>query len=422
MGGNGAQERLTLPGTPAAELSNSGNTACCPAEIVAVVLPAGASAKSTPVPVNATLCGDPAALSVTLTDPARGPAAVGTNTTCTVQAAPTASVAPQVFEPAHNPEVSGYARLPGWQAASPVVRQRNRLCRRTGAHCQPRRSLLSPGARVTLLEGQGPARSGQPPGFGTGPRRSVCQPGCPRSLARKRLASSSSHGRSSELPHPFTTVKSPAVIRAAINCNAASPLLVKRDSLYAALAVLTAVRRSSRPAARAHPLRPAPPFQPTTRSGFLRCPQRRGFPFTAPEAVGLKTTASVHPTPAASEAPHVFAEIEKSPVMAGAPSVAATPPVFETVMFCGALVAPTSCSREAYLDWIQHHCGRGDTAATQCNGGLSSCDISIQRHHASPHPRTHGQKLDRYRAACAGCNRSGGHTCVRLEKSPETTT
>jgi hypothetical protein len=61
-----------------------------------------------------------------------------------------------------------------------------------------------------------------------------------------------------------------------------------------------------------------------------------------PEAVGRNTTDTVQPTPEASVAPHVFAEIAKSPVTTGVCSVTATPPLFETVMFCTALVAPTS--------------------------------------------------------------------------------
>ncbi len=65
------QANATVPGTPAAEESNSGYTASEPEEIVAVVLPFAFSAKSTPVPVSCRLCGDDAALSVTVKVPVR---------------------------------------------------------------------------------------------------------------------------------------------------------------------------------------------------------------------------------------------------------------------------------------------------------------------------------------------------------------
>jgi hypothetical protein len=90
---------VTAPVSPATELSSSEYTACDPAVTVAVVLPCACSEKSTPVPVNCKLCGDPAAESVTLKLPFRAPATVGANTTCAVHAAPAASEPPHVFVP-----------------------------------------------------------------------------------------------------------------------------------------------------------------------------------------------------------------------------------------------------------------------------------------------------------------------------------
>jgi hypothetical protein len=55
------------------------------------------TAGAVPVPLKATLCGLPAALSVTLTADARFPVLVGVNTTLMVQLALAPSVAPQVF-------------------------------------------------------------------------------------------------------------------------------------------------------------------------------------------------------------------------------------------------------------------------------------------------------------------------------------
>jgi hypothetical protein len=65
------------------------------------------------------------------------------------------------------------------------------------------------------------------------------------------------------------------------------------------------------------------------------------LPVRVAEAVGTNSTATVHPTPLASVVPQVFAEIAKSPVTTGVCSVAVTPPVFEIVIFCAALAAPT---------------------------------------------------------------------------------
>src|SRR5579859_259074 len=94
------QANGTVPGTPAAEVSSSGYTACPPAVIVCVVLPFALSAKSTPVPDNCKLCGEVPALSTTVRLPTRTPPAVGTNTICIAQADPAAKLAPHVLLPA----------------------------------------------------------------------------------------------------------------------------------------------------------------------------------------------------------------------------------------------------------------------------------------------------------------------------------
>ena len=52
---------------------------------------------ATPVPLSATICGLPGALSVTETVPFRLPDALGVNVTLMVQAAPDARVEPQVW-------------------------------------------------------------------------------------------------------------------------------------------------------------------------------------------------------------------------------------------------------------------------------------------------------------------------------------
>ena len=89
--------KLTLPVTVESELRSNGYVALAPLESVAVVAPLAASAKSMPRPERLTVCVDGEALSVTVSVPVRGPAAVGAKAIWRVQEALTASVVPQVF-------------------------------------------------------------------------------------------------------------------------------------------------------------------------------------------------------------------------------------------------------------------------------------------------------------------------------------
>src|ERR1039457_7273507 len=58
---------------------------------------------ATPVPERVMVCGDPAALSVMVTDALRPPAAVGVNVTEKLQFAPAATLLPQVLVYAKSP-------------------------------------------------------------------------------------------------------------------------------------------------------------------------------------------------------------------------------------------------------------------------------------------------------------------------------
>jgi hypothetical protein len=60
----------------------------------------------TPLPLKATVCGDPAALSVIVSEPLRVPVAVGVNVTAIMQFAPAATDVPQVFVSAKSPEAA----------------------------------------------------------------------------------------------------------------------------------------------------------------------------------------------------------------------------------------------------------------------------------------------------------------------------
>ena len=122
------------------------------------------------------------------------------------------------------------------------------------------------------------------------------------------------------------------VICAEIRVSATSPELV-RVTCWAVLAVFScwvakvrlAGLRASVAGAVPVPLRAAVcvPAPSTTVS----------TPVRVPEAVGLKAIATVHPTPAASEVPQVFAVRRKSPPAEIVPSVLGRLPVFEMVMF-----------------------------------------------------------------------------------------
>ncbi len=130
-----AHVNAALPLTPATELSSSRYVADCPLATVKLVGPSGARAKSTPVPVSCTVCGELPALSENVTVPVRKPVPVGAKPICTVQAAPGATVVPHVLLPATIEKSPAAATLAIPNVTPAVVRQRNRL--RTAAHPHP---------------------------------------------------------------------------------------------------------------------------------------------------------------------------------------------------------------------------------------------------------------------------------------------
>jgi hypothetical protein len=95
----------TLPVKPAVPWACRLKTADWPAATVIIVgAPAGGAKENpTPVPFNATTCGLPNALSVTVTDPVREPMPVGEKVTESEQLAAAASDAPQVFVSPKSP-------------------------------------------------------------------------------------------------------------------------------------------------------------------------------------------------------------------------------------------------------------------------------------------------------------------------------
>ena len=73
----------------------------------------GVTASPAPVPVSATDCGEPAALSVTVMDPVRAPVAVGVKVTLMAQDAPAATEEPQVLVCAKSPVAATPLRVSG---------------------------------------------------------------------------------------------------------------------------------------------------------------------------------------------------------------------------------------------------------------------------------------------------------------------
>ena len=337
--GTGAHVNATAPLNPATELNSSGNTACDPAETVAEVFPFAANAKSIPVPVSCKVCGDPAALSTTVKLPIRAPAAVGANATCTLQAAPAARPAPQAFVPAAITK-SPVTPILWIASATPPLFVNVTVCPAdisptpvaanptapTGDSDTPAGATPVPFSTTVWLRNWSVTVINPVPGptvFGTN-ATSIAQLECPFK----------------EFPHPFTTVNAPLVICAAISTSAASPELVS-VTCCAALAVFNC----SAPKANVNGARASVAGSTPSPVNEVVCVPALSVtvsvPVRVPEAVGANAMPNVHPTFAASVAPHVFAVIVKSPLTTGTPNVADTPPALEIVTNCAALVEPT---------------------------------------------------------------------------------
>jgi hypothetical protein len=81
---------VIVVGALALPIAWSGNAYCMGVTVTGLAL-------LTPVPLNATVRGDPVPLSVMVNEPVTAPATVGVYTTAMVQLAPAARLAPQVF-------------------------------------------------------------------------------------------------------------------------------------------------------------------------------------------------------------------------------------------------------------------------------------------------------------------------------------
>jgi hypothetical protein len=97
-----ATDRLNPPEGETARLK----FAVCPAATVADAEEAGAIVKSCPVPLSATVCGLPDALSLIVNVPARVPPTVGSKKTPAAQLAPGATVLPQALRIAKSAELT----------------------------------------------------------------------------------------------------------------------------------------------------------------------------------------------------------------------------------------------------------------------------------------------------------------------------
>ena len=334
-----AQKNDTVPGTPATDVSSSGYAASPPAAMLWVVLPLALRAKSTPVPVNCTLCGDDPALSVKVTLPVRDPGAVGVNAISTVHAPPAAKLPPQVLLPATGAKSPVTAML--WissgippllvsvtvcaAAVSPTPVAANVIAD-TGDSDTPAGATPIPLNATVWLRYSSVTVSTPAPGptlFGTKATSSE-QLACPFS----------------EFPHPFTTVKSPLATCPEISVSAASPALVSVTcwvvvAVFSSCAAKLKVSGASASVAGSKPTPLSDAVCVPALSAMLKLPVR------VPPAVGWNATDTVQPDEAPSVAPQVFAVIAKSPVTAGVCRLAVTPPVLDTVIFWAALDDPT---------------------------------------------------------------------------------
>ena len=96
------QANATAPLNPPAAVTATVKFAVCPGETVTDAKAPGAMEKSCPVPVSATVCGLPEALSLIVNDPSVVPLADGSKNTPTAQLAPGARVFPQALSVAKS--------------------------------------------------------------------------------------------------------------------------------------------------------------------------------------------------------------------------------------------------------------------------------------------------------------------------------
>ena len=140
---------------------------------------------------------------------------------------------------------------------------------------RPLRSLQTSTPRpatATLPAAQLPFRSARPSGCDTDPRHQQTPVNRAHALRHKRHQQRAVECPFSELPQPFTTVKSPLVICAAIRVSAASPALVSDHLLRRARRVQLLRRKASAPAATAHPSPAKSQSRSAKPSGFPRHP------------------------------------------------------------------------------------------------------------------------------------------------------
>ena len=331
------QVNATLPVTPATELNSSGYVALAPLESVAVVLPAEASEKSIPKPLSETVCVAGVALSISVNVPLNCPAAVGANATCSVQAAATASVAPQLFAAILKFEDTTVLVS---VSTDPPLFVSVTACAADTSPFPVAANASDAGLNET------PAPATPTPLIATVCNRTasvnvsvaVRVPGC---VGTNATLSAHVACPASDVPHPFTTVKSPGLIEAFSSVSGTSPAFAIVTCCAALVVPTICCANVSDPGVSVSVAGASPtpvsvavcvPATPPELSAIANVPVR------VPLAVGVNVIETVHPVCDPSVAPHVFAEIAKSPVDTGVCSVAALPPVFEIVMFCAAVV------------------------------------------------------------------------------------
>src|SRR5580765_4547637 len=123
----------------------------------------------------------------------------------------------------------------------------------------------------------------------------------------------------SELPHEFVAAKSP-VVAAAISVNATSPAFVS-ITFCAVLVVPSACAGKISALGDSESVAGSTAAPANVAVSSVPSPKMVNVPASAPEDFGVKAIATVQPVLGCKVAPHVFAEMLKSPVTAAVPSV-----------------------------------------------------------------------------------------------------
>ena len=286
-----------------------------------------------PVPLSAAVCVPLGALSVSVSAPVMLPAEEGLKTSCSVHAALTASVEPQVLVAITKPALAVMLEI---VSGSPPLLVSVSVC---GVDVRPTPTLpkaIEAGLRET------PGGATPVPVMAT-----VCEwttsltvsvaVRVPVAVGVKMTENAQLLCPASEVPQLFTTLKSPGVMDAAMSVSGTSPALVS-VTCCAALVVVICCCANVRDAGESVSVAGAWPVPVSAAVCVPMLSVMLSVPLRAPAAVGVNAIEIAQAVEAVSVATQVLAVMLKSPVSTGVCSVATVPPVLATVIVCAAVV------------------------------------------------------------------------------------